>query len=213
MKHCVIIILLLASFTAAAQHKYYPPELYVGASFGYTISRVGFNPKVKQTYLLGNNGGLMFRYIATKNLGWQVELNFQQRGWNERDSATNNNFYARRLDYVEIPFMTHFNFGTKFRLYFNIGPKFSYLLNEKELTNNTNNSTLEQHYKPVYNRFDYGFCGGPGFYLIIKKQVFQIDGRFNYSVADIFSNDLLNRFNYSNNLNISLSAAWLINLK
>lgn len=205
-----ILTFVLFIYTTAltAQRKDYTPELYVGANFGATASMVNFDPAVEQSCLQAYNGGLVFRYIAQKSLGFQSELNYSQRGWNEVDGN-----YARQLNYIELPIMTHFNFGKKFRFFFNIGPKFSYLISEKVLINNNIDNTIEQHAKSAENKLDYGFCGGFGFLFNLKGQVIQIDTRVNYSMTDVFSNAKKDYFAASNNMNLSVNIGWLMQMK
>ena len=205
-----ILTALIFIFTSvlSAQRKEYIPELYVGVNFGATGSMVNFDPAVEQSYLQAYNGGLVFRYIAQKSLGFQSELNYSQRGWNESDGN-----YTRQLNYIELPILTHFNFGNKFRFFFNIGPKFSYLISEKVLINNNIENTLEQHAEAVQNKLDYGFCGGIGFLLNLKGQVIQFDARANYSMTNVFSNAKKDYFATSNNMNVSVNIGWLMQMK
>lgn len=191
-----------------AEKPQFVPEKYFGLSFGETASMIYFNPTVKQSFLTGYNGGFIYRYIGKKNLGVQAELNYSQRGWKESDGL-----YARQLNYIELPFMTHFNFGNHFRTFFNIGPKISYLYSEKTLINDSPDSSAEQHISPVKNPFDYGFCTGFGFLLNVKGQVLQLEARGNYSISDVFSNAAKDYFDNSNNLNLAVNVTWLFQKK
>lgn len=206
----LLLFFLLISIVlpARAQVRLDNPETYFGITGGTTGSMVNFSPTVRQTYLLGYNAGVVFRYVADKNLGVQAELLYMQRGWNETG-----NMFARRLDYVELPFLTHFHVGRNFRAFFNLGPKIGFLLSEKTLYNNTESSEAVQHTRSADNRFDYGFAAGLGFLLRIKKQVFQIEARGNYSMTDIYSNDKRDYFDFSNNINASVNFSWLLQLK
>ena len=210
MKNKLIIsfLILLFPILAFSQRKYYEPEYYLGVTGGVTGSMIYFDPKVSQTYLLGNTGGLIFRYIGAKNRGLQVEANYLQRGWQEKGDL-----YARQLNYLEVPFMTHFNFGKKARFHFNLGLQGSFLLGEKVLQNNTENSNDIQHNLPVQKKIDYGFCGGPGLTFNIKGQVIQLDVRASYGVNNIFSNTLKDHFSYSSNLNAAVTLGWLMQFK
>jgi hypothetical protein len=210
MKNKLIIsfLILLFPVLAFSQRKYYEPEYYLGVTGGVTGSMVYFKPKVSQTYLLGNTGGLIFRYIGAKHYGLQVEANYLQRGWQEKKDL-----YARRLDYLEVPFMTHFNWGKSVRFHFNLGLQGSFLLGEKVVQNNTENSTDVQHNLPVQNKFDYGFCGGLGLTGNIKGQVIQLDVRASYGVNNIFSNAPKDHFSYSSNLNAAVTLGWLMQFK
>lgn len=185
-----------------------PPEIYLGVSGGATGSMMFFNPKVQQSYLLGYNGGLAFRYVTEKHFGLQLELNYSQRGWREA-----NNLYTRQLDYIEMPFLTHIYFGKSSRFIFNLGPKFSYLLSEKVIENNTENSIQEQHIKPVQFKFDYGITAGLGYNLKTKKAgLYQLEVRTYYGLGDVFANTKSDFFNNSNHLNLSVNLAYFFQL-
>lgn len=206
--HKLWIFLFLAfSSSLLAQQRLDKPEMYIGGNFGVTESMVAFNPSVSQGFLLGYNGGIIFRYVGDKYAGVQAELNFSQRGWTEKSGL-----YARQLNYVELPFLTHFYLGKKGRIFFNIGPKISYLLSEKVLTKGTTNIDT-QHITLIQNPFDYGLCGGLGFLFNIKGTVYQLDTRAYYALSDVFSNDKRDYFATSNNLNVSVNLAWMLQIK
>jgi hypothetical protein len=200
------VALLFLAFTAvsvSSQKKEFVPEMYIGANGGTTLSMVNFKPAVQQSYLMGYHGGMVFRYNSQNHLGVQAELNYMQRGWNELSG------YSRRLDYVELPFMSHFYFGRALQFYFNIGPKVALLIGNQVLTPSAEISTAEQ-YSAIDRPIDYGFCGGFGFQLKTGKQIFLIDTRINFSTGNIFPDRMTDHFATSNNMNASLSAAWLI---
>jgi hypothetical protein len=207
-KISIVFFIFLFSTNLFAQPSFEKPEIYFGTTQGMSASMINFSPSVNQEMLLGYNGGFIFRHITEKNVGLQVELNYFQRGWKETDSI-----YSRRLNYIELPFMTHIYFGNKTRFFFNIGPKISYLLSENVLRNETVSSEKVEQVKSVENPFDYGICGGLGFMFKISKNVFQLDARANYSLSDIFSNSKTDYFDTSNNINVSLNLGWLWQVK
>jgi hypothetical protein len=242
MRRLLILMLLAITVSFSAQVRLDKPEMYFGANVGLTESMVMFNPAIPQGFLMGFNGGFVFRYIAEKNVGMQAELNFSQRGWSENsisgfNSLTNfpltniktiannkgyriidiNNksittFYNRQLNYIELPFMTHIYIGNKNRVFFNIGPKISYLLSENLKTDVSNFSATERAYL-VQHPFDYGLCGGFGYLVNIKGRIFQLDTRANYSLSDIFNDQKKDYFANSNNFNASVNFAWLFQVK
>lgn len=207
MRNTLFVLLLFISSALFSQSRLDQPEIYIGTSIGATGSMVMFKPAVSQSYLLGYNGGLVFRYISEKNVGMQAELNYSQRGWSENSS------YERQLNYIELPFLTHIYFGNKTRAFFNIGPKISYLISEKVLINNTENVTQYQHITAVENSFDYGLCAGLGLMFKIKKNVLQLDTRANFSLSDVFSNRKVDYFDTSNNVNVSVNLAWMLQIQ
>lgn len=207
-KTVLFFIFFAVSLLCKAQVRLDNPETYVGITAGANGSMVNFSPGVRQTYLLGNNAGAIFRYISDKNLGVQAELLYMQRGWNEAG-----NMFAHRLDYIDIPFLSHFYLGRSFRVFFNLGPRIGFLFSEKTLYNYFEDSDAVQHIRNADYNFDYGFAAGLGFLLRIKKQVFQFEARGNYSVTDIYSNDKRDYFDFSNNINATVNFSWLMQLK
>ena len=247
MRKLWILILTVIPFSLFSQARLDKPEIYLGANVGVTESMVMFNPAVVQGYLQGYNGGIVFRYIAEKNVGMQIELNFSQRGWSEsiaKTYSTSNNlnipqngltplaansiglnryvnqtltksyvsFYSRQLNYIELPFLTHIYIGKKNRFFINLGPKISYLLSESVKTNDLNFTDV-QRATPIQTPFDYGLCGGIGFLFNIKGHVIQLDTRANYGLSDVFFNSKKDYFSRSNNFDLAVNLAYLIQVK
>ena len=208
MKYITLIVILLIPFSLMAQSRLDNTEIYIGTSHGVTASIVGFKPKVEQDFLLGYNGGLVFRYIADKNVGVQTEINFAQQGWCEQDSD-----FSRRLSYVEVPFMTHIYMGKKAtRFTINLGPQVGLLINE-QTTNAPINSEAVQQITPSQNTFDYGFVFGLGLSFKVRKNVFQFETRAYYALGDVYSNAKRDYFSRSNNMKLSANLAWLLQVK
>lgn len=190
----------------SAQTAAFLPESYWGINGGTTVSMVNFMPSVQQNYILGYSGGVVFRHNSQNHLGMQAELNFSQRGWSEQSG------YIRQLNYIELPFMSHFYVGNKVQFFLNLGPKVSVLLNDNQIAAGNGAPTSEQ-YKAIQNPVDYGFCGGFGLQLKAGRQLFILDTRVNYSISTLFSDKLTEHFRNSNNMNAALTAAWLISTK
>lgn len=182
-----------------------PAEKYMGISFGANNSMVMFNPSVEQnTKFLGANGGIRYRYITENHVGLQMELNYSQRGWDEKSGK-----YSRQINYIEFPFLTHIYVGNTHRLIINIGPKLSYTLYEAVLVNDTLTSTSEQHIKKVHFPFEYGGAIGLGYNLHTRNAgVFEIEARGYYGLSNIFADSKSDYFSTSNYLNVSLNFAW-----
>jgi len=207
MRNIFLLLSIISYTTLSAQARLDKPEMYLGVSAGVTESMINFKPSIDQGYLMGYTGGIVFRYIAEKNVGMQAELNFSQRGWTEKSGL-----YTKQLNYIELPFMTHIYIGKKSRIFLNFGPKISYLISEKVVKNETLNID-SQHITAIENPFDYGLCAGLGFLFKIKNNVYQLDTRANYGLSDVFSNDKRDYFDTSNNMNVSVNLAWLFQSK
>lgn len=214
--HLYILIALLAlASMASAQPKLQHEEIYLGVQGGAVASMVQFSPVVAQDPFksyLGYTGGLVFRYIGHKSCGLQVEANWLQRGWCEWTTAdTRSEQYQRRLDYIEVPFLTHICFGRRVRGFINLGPQLGFLVHESA----TGNQPDERpQYAPVDKRFDWGVAGGLGLYgRSAKAGTFQLEARFNYSLGTLFSNSQMDYFRNSNSMNLALTFAYLWQLK
>lgn len=59
--------------------------------------------------------GVTMRYMSEKYFkmmcGVQMEINYSQRGWDEKIEDDSGNSYSRTMNYLEIPFMAHLAFG------------------------------------------------------------------------------------------------------
>lgn len=195
-------------------------EFAIGFGGGINFSQVGFTPKVPQTFLQGIHGGLTVRWITQKSLGLTAELNFAQQGWKENfaDVAGGEHyFYNRTINYIELPFMTHFYGGNKrVRFIFNVGPKIGYYLSESTEENVGDKEPLRtnfQHSMPVENKLDWGVCGGPGFELRTGIGIFILEGRFYMALGNIYGNSKADNFPKSNGMTISAKLSYLINIR
>ena len=155
---------LLFAGSGMAQANKFKREFSVGPSFGMTFSSISFYPKVNQGMLQGYTGGVAVRWITEKNLGLQAELNYTQQGWKEAFEEQPQYTYNRTINYIELPFLTHFYFGSnRFHVYLNLGPKIGYALNEKtesNLNGEEPNRTNDQHDMAIEKRFDYSSSKG-----------------------------------------------------
>ena len=219
-KRLYIVLLALTALACSpriyGQARLLAPEMYIGASGGVVASMVMFSPKVPgttdvlKTALLSGKGGLMFRYSGHKCCGIQLELNYAQLGWREN---TDSHSYTRRLDYLELPVLTHIWFGKPhFRGFVNIGPQVAFCLHESE--SGTRQTAVVQQYNPIDNKVDWGIAGGIGFYGRSEKAgCFQFEARYSYSLGTIFSSSTGSYFAGSNTMALSLNIAYLWQIK
>ena len=122
------------------------PEYSVGIRGGTAWSFIQSSPSINQPkFPLSYHGGIQFRFVSEKYFGIKMELNYTQRGFKDKEGH-------RRLDYLELPFMTHLTFGQKlFRFFIDLGPEISYLIKDNPISSNN-----LQHITPIKNKFDYG---------------------------------------------------------
>lgn len=219
-KRLFIVFLILAAVGLTnrlhAQPRLLVPEMYIGAAGGVSASLVMFSPQVPgttnvlNTAFLSGRGGLMFRYSGHKCCGIQVEVNYCQRGWREN---TDSHSYTRRLDYIEVPLLTHIWFGKPhFRGFINVGPQVAFCVHESE--SGTRQTGEVYQYNPIDNIADWGITGGVGFYGRTEKAgCFQFEARYSYSFGNIFSSKVGSHFAGSNTMVLSFNIAYLWQLK
>jgi hypothetical protein len=200
-------------------------EFSVGGSFGMGISSVSFVPKVQENQLLGPHAGVTVRWLTETFAGLIFEINYSQQGWEEHFDDPSSYHYTRRLNYIDIPLLSHLYYGNKYaRFFVNVGPKIGFLLSESTTGKVDANSppideitgrphTSQQWDMPVENKFAWGICGGPGLEVRTPIGYFLLEGRYYYSLGDIFGNRKADYFPKSSSQVISAKLTWLIPLK
>jgi hypothetical protein len=213
---------VLAMGVARAQSTEFRPEWSFGLNAGATLSSIGFLPRVPQTLLVQESGGLTARYVSEKNCGLQIELNYTLRGWKERaDTVSHFNRYSRSLAYIELPVLTHFYFalGKRTRMVINLGPQIAYNVGERELEKELiappagGEPMVPAYYDANYrvgNKFDYGIAGGLGMEVRTGIGNFVLEGRYAYSLSDVFNNTRGDLFQSSHNQVIGIKLTWML---
>lgn len=196
MKRIYIIVLFVLS--ACLAHAQYP-KYAVGLRGGTSWSMMLFNPSVSQPSMpMTYHAGAQFRMISEKYCGIKLELNYAQKGFKDT-------YGHRRLDYIELPFMTHITFGQQlFRFFIDLGPEIAYLIQDNIIL-----SDAQQHSLPAKNRFDYGIVGGLGFELNTRTGIYTIDARYHFGLNNVMGNSASEYFKSSTNQCITLSLAYL----
>lgn len=226
MKRLAFILSALVVVMTANGQTHFKSTIDVGGKAGATLSKVNFNPSVKQTMMPGFTVGAMFRYIEERNFGLVAELNVTQRGWKEAyDDADYN--YSHRFTYLELPIMTHIFFGNRrVKGFFNLGPELDVMLGDGVSSNYDyknaasmeyfarNTRHIEQLTMEVKNRLDYGICAGAGLEVNLNaKQSLLLEGRFYYGLTDVFPNHKTDIFSGSNSMTVSITLGYFYRLK
>lgn len=191
-------------------------ERAIGISGGVNFSKVNFVPKIQQDMYMGFQGGAMMRWRTEKNLGLQVELNFKQQGWEEKfEGEEADLYYRRRMNYMEVPFLSHIYFGgEKVQFFVNLGPQIGIMLGDKIEGNlngqKTSQKENEQHIKDIDNKFEWGLCGGPGIELRTGIGSFLLEGRFFYALGDFYKTRSSDAFNKASSQVLSAKLTYLI---
>ena len=128
--------------------------------------------------------------------------------------------YTHTLNYVTIPFLTHFFFGNRVvRGFVNAGPQIGLLLGDSYKSNfdiyNLPEFSQKSKVKEIYtmdiaHRFDYGITAGAGIEFRIKKtHGIVLEGRYYYGLGDIFKNRKKDVFAASHSQIITVSLGYL----
>ena len=229
LKSLLLGAILLAGITlpAKAQIGEQRHNFAIGINGGANYSTVSFQPTIKQNGLLGITGGVTARYISEKYFamicGAQLELNFSQRGWDEKfdpeQGFSSEDSYVRPMNYLEIPFLAHLAFGKDkgVQFFVNLGPQIGLLLNESEKRKGTwetaNRAPNEQYGKWVENKFDYGIVGGGGIEVRTKAGNFLLEGRYYFGLADFYNSTKKDYFSRSANSTITAKITYLFDIK
>lgn len=188
-----MLLLVLVPAQTDAQVKPFSKEFYLGAKGGVVFSRVKFKPNVEQDFFMGQTTGLIFRMISEPHVGIQFEFNYLQDGWEEKQLEGMTQSYYHKLNYFEIPIMTHANLGNKaFRFTFNLGPSVAFLLSESQGMNPSTpeipaEPVIAYWGKPVDTQISFLFVGGIGSeYHFRKIGALALDVRVLYSLTSIY---------------------------
>lgn len=240
IRYIVFVLLFSCATVASAQIGQHRNDFSIGVNGGYTLSNVGFTPKVTQSLLGGTTAGLSWRYVCEKYFSTICsiygEVNYTQMGWKERILTTDNQpvinavsglpeQYSRTLNYLQVPVFAHLAWGKEhsgMQLFFQLGPQFGYLLSEKTITNfnfkdrNTadrSNVVCAQDTMAVENKFDYGIAAGAGIELSVRRVGhFLLEGRYYYGLGNIYGDSKRDYFSKSNNSSIVVKLTYLFDV-
>lgn len=225
LRGAMFVCVMSACICPMHGQSHYNSNVSLGVHGGMDMSRVFFNPSVKQSFQFGVTGGVSVRYVEEKNVGLLAELNFTQTGWK-------NNFedkpfsYSRTLNYIQLPVMAHVYIGRRGRFFFNAGPQIGLYLGDSYSSNFNvsdvasvsgfpSNTRTDMIYSlPVKNKIDYGICAGlGGEFSINRKNSIYLEGRFYYGLGNIFSAKRVDPIRASNQMSISVTAGYWLRIK
>lgn len=215
--------LLFFSQTAAAQ-THYESNVAAGVKGGADLSRMFFNPSVKQGFKPGAMAGVMFRYIEENHFGLIAELNFVQRGWKENFEEAPFS-YSRTMNYLMLPVLAHIYFGRRGRFFVNAGPEISLRLSDSykadfdvtkapDIEGFPKYHTTEQYSEPIKQKVDYGICAGlGGEFSVNRRNSLALEVRFYYGLGNLFSSARKDFFNASNSMNLEFTLGYWFRVK
>lgn len=215
----------VAGIMGMSAQDHFSSRIHIGARGGVTFSEVLFQPAITETFGMGYTGGVMFRYSEENHFGLIAEVNFVQRGWKE-DFETLTYSYQRKLDYIEVPVMSHIYFGRRGRFFINAGPEIAYYLGDHISSNfdinntadlpgfNDKNRATEQLSMKVKQKLDYGIVAGlGGEFCINPRHSMILEARVYYGIGNVMPAGRQDPFGTSNQLSLSLTAGYWFRVK
>lgn len=223
-KFLAIAIILLSSIQTFAQ-THYSSNVAIGGKAGIDISRIFFNPSVKQGWPVNPTMGFMFRYIEENHFGLIAEFNWVRRGW--ADNFEGLPFrYRKNLDYLEIPVLAHIYFGGQTRFFFNSGPQIGFRIAESTSSNfnpadiasipdfPNQNRRNDQFFEKVSQKVDFGISAGLGCeYNINPQNAVNFEARYYFGLGNIFPAGRQDTFRASNSMYIALTFGYWYRIK
>lgn len=189
------------------------------------MSQMSFSPSVDQSWHQGVIVGVSARYQEEKLFGVIGELNFVQRGWNERFDDNPELSYKRTLTYITLPVMTHISFGSRrFKGFVNLGPEIGVMVGDNISANFNYNDPAgsgvpadrrtEQLWADVTGHFDYGITAGiGGEYYIRPRHSIALEVRFYYGLGNIYPSAKADTFSASRSMTLSATLAYHFRLR
>lgn len=184
-----------------AQPRLERPEYWLGVHGGVSAGTVLFKPAesgmspITQACVLGGNGGLVFRYMGHKYCAFQMELNYEHRGWAQNTTAGR---AVHSLHYVELPILMHLNVGSDVcRWYFDFGPQIGYCVYDES--------------QSIDKPFDWGLAAGTGVEFQSRMAgMYWIGVRFDFSLGGVYGTSVTDSHSMANPMDLSINLGWIM---
>jgi hypothetical protein len=223
-KYLILFVVMMCCGGAVAQ-THYTSRVYLGGKAGVDLSRVFFNPSVKQGFALGGVAGLTVRYVEESHFGLVAELNFEQRGWKENFEDAPYN-YKRTVNYIQIPVLAHIYFGSRAHFFFNAGPEIGFVIGESTSTNFDVNSiatlpdmpisklNTDEMTMKVSQKIDYGISAGMGVeFNATPYHSMSVEARFYYGLGNVLKSGRQDPFSASNSMSLMATVGYWFRVK
>lgn len=178
-KLLLLSIVTLLSFTGAFSQEKGSVELGIGAGLNLSnISNLSNNQSADLK--VGFNANASGEYFFSDRWGIKAKLVFDQKGWKANTSITDssgnfsgNQDIAFMVDYLTLPIMANWHFGSNRNWYLNFGPYFGFILNAED-------DFFKQDLTDGLESFDIGLSLGIGYKFDIAentKMFIEYDGQ------------------------------------
>ncbi|MFQ3213596.1 MAG: hypothetical protein ACI9C9_001126 [Marivirga sp.] len=185
---CFLVFLSTSSISLKAQHA-------IGPIAGINLPFVNFTDFVIDSRYNGaimptNYIGMSYRYQSHKNVGFQVDIAYSQKGWGQQIQDSLNNITVNNvINYIELPLYMRWSLlgDRKFNINVNVGCYAAYAVGQK--TNLAKQDSVNQRVA-IYdintdNRGDFGFIIGLGISYKFNFGYLQLEGGYRAGFANI----------------------------
>lgn len=179
MKKLLSIAILALGFVSIslAQNK---GNVEFGVHIGYNNSTVTVsNSFLQADNGIGFNAGFAADYYFSDRWSIKGKLIYDQKGWDNGTFANGNEQYITNynLNYLTVPVLANWHFGSKRNWYLNFGPYAGFLLSAEETAGGIN-------VKEAFNRNDFGLALGIGVKIPVSDKLkisLEYEGQGGYS--------------------------------
>ena len=186
MKKLFSTILLVIGFSLTTLAQQSKGDVELGYNIGFNTSTVS-NSRGSAQRGNGFNIGASADYYFSNRWSIKGKLIYDQKGWNEgfiTDSNTGQSFPTDyNLNYLTVPVMANWHFGSKRNWYLNFGPYAGFLLSAKD-------SQFKEDVKSSFKNSDFGLALGIGVKIPVSskcKIVLEYDEQT--GITDIFNDN------------------------
>lgn len=158
-------------------------DVEFGVNIGFNSSTVVVSNSIFQPDNgQGLNIGLAADYFFSDRWSIKGKLTYDQKGWDNGSFEDENGFYTTdyNLNYLTVPVMANWHFGSKRNWYLNFGPYVGFLMSAKETTGDVD-------VKEAFNSTDFGLALGIGVKIPVSDKLkisIEYDGQGGFS--DVF---------------------------
>ncbi|MCH7415467.1 PorT family protein [Belliella sp. R4-6] len=158
----------------------------IGIRGGYSTSNYSY--RFRPGSIVTRTGGitaptysLIIEQFLAKNAGAQIEIQYLQLGYTQRDTLERTN--QTRFDFIKVPFMSNFYFGNRGRFHIKLGTHVGYMLNVTDPIREYDTPGVLPTYGGDNDRprkLLYGLSAGAGLSKLFGKSTLAGEVRFSY---------------------------------
>lgn len=158
----------------------------IGFRGGYSSSNYSYrfrpgSPVTRTGGITAPTYSFVIEQFLAKNAGAQIEIQYVQLGYTQRDTLDRTN--QTTFDFIKVPFMSNFYFGNKGRFHIKLGTHFGYMLSAADPIREYETPGVLPTYGGVEDnprRFLYGLSAGAGLSKLFGKSTLAGEVRFSY---------------------------------